>query len=392
LTAAPLAHAVDGNDTDRRLQMSTGIKRRSFLKGTALAGAAAAATAASSFPAPAIAQGKRQLRMVTTWPKNFPGLGTGAQRVADRITQATDGRIDVKVFAAGELVPPFESFDAVSQGSADMYHAAEYYWQGKSKAFNFFTAVPFGLTATEINAWIYHAGGQALWDELAAGFNLKPLMAGNTGVQWGGWFNKEMNSVEDFKGLKMRIPGLGGEVLRRLGAAAVALPGGEIFQALQAGTIDATEWVGPWNDLAFGFYKVTKYYYWPGFHEPGAMLATAMNKDVWDSLSPSDQSLIASCAAAENDFMYAEFNARNSDALDTLVNEHGVQVRRMPDEMLNAIGAASGDVMAEVAAEGGLTKRIYDSFIDFRKKSIAFNKHSDQAFWEARLLPFKYGG
>ena len=372
--------------------MKTRIERRRFLKGTAVAGAALAASAASSFPAPAIAQGRRQLRLVTTWPKNFPGLGTGAQRFADRVTHATEGRLEVKLFAAGELVPPFESFDAVSQGSADMYHAAEYYWQGKSKAFNFFTAVPFGLTATEINAWIYHAGGQALWDELAAGFNLKPLMAGNTGVQWGGWFNKEMDSVEDFKGLKMRIPGLGGEVLRRLGAAAVALPGGEIFQALQAGTIDATEWVGPWNDLAFGFYKVTKYYYWPGFHEPGSMLGAAVNKDVWESLSDSDRSLIESCAAAENDYMYAEFNARNSAALDTLVNEHGVQVRRMSDEMLNAIGAASGEVMAEVAAEGGLTKRVYDSFIDFRKKAIAFNKHSDQAYWNARLLPFRYAG
>ena len=233
--------------------------------------------------------------MVTTWPKNFPGLGTGAQRLADRITNGTEGRIEVKLFSAGELVPPFESFDAVSQGTADMYHAAEYYWQGKSKAFNFFATVPFGLTASEVDAWIYHSGGQALWDELSADFNLKPLMAGNTGVQWGGWFNKEINSIEDFKGLKMRMPGLGGEVLRRLGAAAVALPGGEIFPALQAGTIDATEWVGPWNDLAFGFYKITKYYYWPGFHEPGTILSLGINKDVWESLSASDQSLIETC-------------------------------------------------------------------------------------------------
>ena len=288
--------------------MSMKIGRRSLLKGTAIAGAAVAAAAASSFPAPAISQGTRQLKMVTTWPKNFPGLGTGAQRLADRITNGTEGRIEVKLFAAGELVPPFESFDAVSQGTADMYHAAEYYWQGKSKAFNFFATVPFGLTASEVDAWIYHSGGQALWDELGAEFNLKPLMAGNTGVQWGGWFNKEMNSVEDYKGLKMRMPGLGGEVLRRLGAAAVALPGGEIFPALQSGTIDATEWVGPWNDLAFGFYKITKYYYWPGFHEPGTILSFGINKGVWDSLSASDQSLIETAAAAENSYVLAEFN------------------------------------------------------------------------------------
>ncbi len=372
--------------------MSKGIGRRRFLKGTAVAGAALAATAASDFPAPAVAQDRRQLRLVTTWPKNFPGLGTGAQRFADRITQGTDGRLEVKLFAAGELVPPFESFDAVSQGSADMYHGADYYWQGKSKAFNFFTAVPFGLTASEMNAWMYHAGGQELWDELGSGFNIKPFMAGNTGVQWGGWFNKEVNTVDDFKGLKMRMPGLGGEVLRRLGAAALALPGGEIFPALQAGTIDATEWVGPWNDLAFGFYKVTKYYYWPGFHEPGTALSVGINKDVWESLSAADQSLIASCAAAENDVVLAEFNARNSDSLDTLVGEHGVQVRRMSDEILHAIGEASGQVIAEVAAEDAFTGRVYESFIAFRKKAIAFSKFSDQAYWSARLLPFKYAG
>ncbi len=371
--------------------MSKLIKRRSFLKGAAVAGAGAAAVAASNLAAPAIAQGKRELKMVTTWPKNFPGVGTSAERLAARIGSASNGAITVKVFAAGELVPPFESFDAVSQGTADMYHAADYYWQGKSKAYNFFCAVPFGLTSSEMNAWIHHAGGQALWDELGAGFNIKPFMAGNTGVQWGGWFNKEMKGLEDFKGLKMRMPGLGGEVLRRLGSAAVALPGGEIFPALQAGTIDATEWVGPWNDLAFGFYKVTKYYYWPGFHEPGTVLSFGLNKGVWDSLSANEQSLIESCAAAENDIVLAEFNAKNSDALATLVNEHGVQVRRMPNDILNAIGEKSGDVVAEAAAEDPLTQKVYDSFIKFRGKAIAYSKLSDQAYWQARLLPFKYG-
>mgnify|MGYP003985410219 FL=1 len=369
--------------------MSKLIKRRSFLKGAAVAGAGAA-VAASSLSAPAIAQGKRELKMVTTWPKNFPGWGTTAERLAKRITDGSGGSLSVKVYAAGELVPPFESFDAVSQGTADLYHGAEYYWQGKSKAFNFFATVPFGLTASEMNAWIYHGGGQELWDELSAGFNIKPFLAGNTGVQWGGWFNKEINSIEDFKGLKMRMPGLGGEVLRRVGAAAVSLTGGEIFPALQAGTIDATEWVGPWNDLAFGFYKVAKYYYWPGFHEPGTALSSGMNKGVWDSLDAGQQSLIASCMAADNDFTLAEFNARNGDALETLINKHKVEVRRTPNELLNALGDASGKVAAEVAASDALTQRVYDSFINFRRKSIAYSKKSDQAFWQARLLPFKF--
>lgn len=364
------------------------MKRRSFMKGVATAGVAAAA--ASTLSKPAVAQGMVELKMVTTWPKNFPGLGTGAERLAKRITDGSDGKINVKVYAAGELVPPFESFDAVSNGTAEMYHGAEYYWQGKSKAFNFFTAVPFGLTATEMDAWIYQGGGQALWDELAADFNLKPFLAGNTGVQMGGWYRKEINSLDDFKGMIFRMPGLGGEVLRQIGATAVALPGGEIFAALQSGAIDGTEWFGPWNDLAFGFYKIAKLYYYPGFHEPGTALSSAINKTVWDGLSTAHQQLITSAMAAENNYTLAEFNANNGAALTTLINEHGVQLKKFSNDVLNAIGAASGDVVAAVADEGGITKRIYDSFIAYRRSAIAWSKLSDQAYWNARLLPFKY--
>lgn len=364
------------------------MKRRDFLRGATLA---TGAVAASTLAAPAIAQGMRELKMVTTWPKNFPGLGTGAQRFADRVTNSSDGKLTVKLFAAGELVPPFESFDAVSSGAADMYHAADYYWQGKHKAFNFFTAVPYGFTANEIDAWISFGGGQELWDELAAGFNLKNLACGNTGVQMGGWFNKEINSLDDYKGLKIRMPGLGGETLRRIGAAAVTLPGGEIFSSLQSGAIDATEWVGPWNDLAFGFYKVTKYYYWPGFHEPGSTLATGINKDVWESFSPSEQALVKNCAAAENNQMFAEYNARNNASLDVLINKHDVQLRQMPDAVMNAIGAASGEVVGEVGDVDEIGAKIYNSFMAFRKQAISWSKVSDQAFQNSRLLPFKYG-
>ncbi len=364
------------------------MKRRKFLS-TAAVGAGAAA-AASTLPKPAISQGIKEIRLVTTWPKNFPGLGTGAERFAQRITQGSEGKLQAKVFAAGELVPPFESFDAVSGGTAEIYHGAEYYWQGKSTGFNFFAAVPFGLTATEMDAWIHHGGGQELWDELAADFNLKPFAAGNTGVQMGGWFNKEINSLEDYNGLKIRMPGLGGEVLRQIGAAAVSLPGGEIFPSLQSGAIDATEWVGPWNDLAFGFYKVAQFYYYPGFHEPGTTLSTGVNRQLWESLTGDQQALIASAAAAENNFTLAEFNARNNAALNELVSTHGVQVKRFGDDVMNAIGNAAGQVVADAAAGDPLTQRIYDSFIDFRKNAIAWSRLSDQAFWEARLLPFQY--
>ena len=363
------------------------LPRRTFLKAASLG---TAAVAASSLAAPALAQGVRELRMVTTWPKNFPGLGTGAQRFADRVTESSEGRLTVKLFAAGELVPPFESHDAVSSGAADMYHGADYYWQGKHKAYNFFTAVPFGFTANEIDAWIQHGGGQELWDELGAEFNVKHLPCGNTGVQWGGWFNKEINSLDDIKGLKMRMPGLGGEVLRRIGASAIALPGGEIFPALQAGTIDATEWVGPWNDLAFGFYKITKYYYWPGFHEPGSMLGVGVNSGVWNSLNAGEQALITNAALAENNSMYAEYGAKNADALDTLVNKHGVQLREMPKDVMNAIGEVSGQVVREAGESDALGGRILESYLNFRNKIIADSRRSLEAYYASRRLPFKY--
>lgn len=360
------------------------MDRRSFLKKAGLTAGGAATVAAAAFPAPAISQGRQELKMVTTWPKNLPGLGTGAQRVADRITAMTEGRITVKLFAAGELVPPFESFDAVSQGTADLYHGAEYYWVGKHKAFNFFTAVPLGMTAPELNAWIHHMGGQALWDELSAGFNIKPMLAGNTGVQMGGWFAKEINTTEDIKGLKFRMPGIGGEVLRRLGANVVALPGGEIFPALQSGAIDGTEWVGPWNDLAFGFYKVVKYYYWPGYHEPGSGLAMGVNKGVWDKLTDSDKAIFQAAAGAENDYMYAEFMANNGTALDTLVNQHGVILKEFPDEVFDAFGAVSEEVVAEVGKEDDLGKRVYESYLAARKAVGGWTKISEQAYTVAR--------
>lgn len=360
------------------------MDRRSFLKKAGLGGAAAATAAAASFPAPAISQGKMELKMVTTWPKNFPGLGTGAESLAQRIGAMTDGRITVKVFAAGELVPPFESFDAVSQGTADIYHGAEYYWQGKHKAFNFFAAVPMGMTAPEITAWVNHMGGQELWDELAAPFNIKPFQAGNTGVQMGGWFAKEINSVEDLKGLKFRMPGLGGEVLRRLGVNVVNLPGGEIFPALQSGAIDGTEWVGPWNDLAFGFYKVVKYYYWPGFHEPGTALGVGFNKGVYDKFSDSDKQVIAAACMAGNNEVYSEFVANNGNALQTLVTEHGVQLKEFPKPVFDAFGATSEEVVAEVGATDDLSKRIYESYMKARKNAGGWTKISEQAYTIAR--------
>lgn len=339
---------------------------------------------------PAIVTGQRELKMVTTWPKNFPGLGMSPERIALRVAEMTDGALTIKVFAAGEMVGAFEAFDAVSTGAADMYSGAEYYWQGKSKAFNFFTSVPFGMSAQDIQAWIYHKGGQELWNELSARFGIKAFMAGNSGNQMGGWFRKEINSLDDLKGLKMRMPGLGGEVLRRLGASAIALPGGEIFAALQSGAIDATEWVGPWNDLAFGFYKIAKYYYYPGFHEPGAQLAVGINLDIWNSLPKYQQAIIAQACAAENDYSLAEFNAYNMNALRTLTSEHGVKMRTFSDEILTEIGRVSGIVVREAGQEDELSQRIYNSFIEARQQGMELSGINDEPYLAARRLDFEY--
>ncbi len=367
------------------------MNRRSLLKGAGLVGSAAMLAAcdsggAQSGGAPAIATKQRQLKMVTSWPKNFPGLGTGAERLAKRIEALSDGSITVKVYAAGELVGALGGFDAVSQGKADMYHAAEYYWQGKSPAFNFFAAVPMGMTANEMNAWIRFGGGQQLWDELSARFNVKPFLAGNTGVQMGGWFKKDIHSVEDFQGLRIRMPGLGGEVMKRFGATPVTKQGGEIFQALSQGNIDASEWIGPWNDLAFGFHTIVKNYYYPGIHEPGTSLSLGLNMDLWEDMSPREQEIVRAAAATENDLMFSEFNANNARALDTLVNEHGVQLKRFSDDILRALGTLSAEVLADAAKADETTGKVFESFRKARQEGIRWGAISEQAFAHARSL------
>ncbi len=368
----------------------TNVNRRNILRGAGIASAAALVaacdTGTSPKGAPALLGKKRQLKMVTSWPKNFPGMGTGAERLAKRIETLSDNQIKVKVYAAGELVGGLECFDAVSSGKADMYHAAEYYWQGKSSAFNFFAAVPMGMTANEMNAWIRFGGGQALWDELSAKFNIKPFPGGNTGTQMGGWYQKNINSVEDFQGLRIRMPGLGGEVMRRIGATPVTKQGGELFQALSQGNIDATEWIGPWNDLAFGFHTIVKKYYYPGIHEPGTTLSFGTNLDLWQDFSAKERSIFENASMAENEYMYSEFNANNARALDTLVNEHGVELLEFSDEILARLASISAEVVAEAGKADDLSKRIYQSFMEARKGSIRWGAISEQAFMHARSL------
>lgn len=335
--------------------------------------------AAPDSPAPKI-----KWKMTTTWPKDFPGLGTGANRLAAYIGALSGGELEVSVHGGGELVPPLEAFDAVSKGAAEMGHGAAYYWKGKSPATQFFAAVPFGLTAQEMNAWIYYGGGQELWDELYADFNLKPFLAGNTGVQMGGWFNREINSLDDMSGLKMRMPGLGGDVLSAIGAVPKLLPGGEIFTSLESGAIDATEWVGPYNDLAFGFYKAAKYYYYPGWHEPGTALETFVNKKAYDALPLHLQSAVAVAAQAANMDMLSEFTSRNGEALATLVNEHNVQLRRFPDEVLAKLRETSEQVVGDVAAQDAASQKVHSAFSAFRQKVSGWTELSEFGYVAAR--------
>ena len=358
------------------------MQRREILKKglVGLGGVAAASTIA----APAIAKERVEIAMVATWGRDFPGLGTGAQRFAKRLSDMSDGRIQVTYYAAGERVKAFYSFDEVASGNAQMYHGSEYYWKGKHPGWAYFTSVPFGLTYTEMNAWIRFGGGQELWDELGADYGLKGLMCGNTGVQMGGWFRKEMNSVDDFKGLKMRMPGLGGDVLAKLGGSPVSLPGGQIYENLISGSIDATEWVGPWNDELMKFYEAAKYYYYPGMHEPGAMLACGMNKTWWDGLSKSDQMMIEAASSMENDVMMSEYNYKNGAALKRLINDQGVKLRQFNDDIYDGFAEASEEVFAEVQEHSDLANRIHQSFVTARADIGAWAEISDQAYLQQR--------
>ena len=323
-------------------------------------------------------------RLVTSWPKNYPGLGMAPERIADLVEEMSDGQMTITVYGAEEQVPAFGVFDAVSSGSHQMGHSGGYFWKGKVPAAQFFTSVPFGLTADEINAWVNRGGGLELWREIYEPFNIYPIPAGNTGTQMFGWFNKEINSLEDVKGLKMRIPGIGGEVLKEAGGIPVTLPGGELFTALQTGVIDATEWVGPYNDLTFGFHQAAKYYYYPGWHEPGPMLELIINLDEWNSLPKHLQVIIETATKAVNQDMLDEYLAKNNQALTELVEVHGVELRRLPDDVIEEFKIISDQILEELAQEDETIAKVYNSYKSFKEDVSEYHKISEDAFIEAR--------
>ena len=366
------------------------MKRRDFV--TALGAGALGAGGLSACTgdvanegAPGAASGRKfRWKMVTTWPPNFPGVGTSVNLLARTIADMSGGRLDIKVFGGGELVPALQVFDAVSRGTAQMGHGAAYYWKGSVQAAQFFTAVPFGMTAQEMNAWLYFGGGLDLWREVYKPFGLVPFPCGNTGVQMGGWFNREINTVDDLRGLKMRIPGLGGEVLRRSGGTPVTLPGSEIFTSLQTGAIDATEWIGPYNDIAFGLNKAASYYYYPGWHEPGSTLECIVNEKAFLELPADLQAIVRTACDAVNSLMLAEYTARNADTLARLRAENTISIRRFPDAVLEKLKTISMEILNELAEEDPLFARVRAHYNDFYTQVKAWHDISERAWLNAR--------
>ena len=376
------------------------MDRRSFLAGAAVGGVAGAGAVGAymgsrpakivevekivEVAAPAITTGNRTLTMVTAWGRGLAGVFDAAQHVADQITAMSDGTLTIEIKAAGELVGALEVFDAVSSGQADMYHAADYYFVGQHPGFAFFTSVPFGMTAQELQNWYLHGDGAKYHDQLGEVFNLKSFLAGNTGAQAGGWFRNEINVPEDFNGLKFRMPGLGGQALGKLGASVQNLPGSEVYQALASGALDGTEWIGPWADEVAGFQEITKIYYTAGFHEPGAALSLATNRDVFNELSTAHQTIIENASAATHQWSLAQFLNNNGAALQRLVSE-GVQVKEFNDSIWDAFGAASAEVLdgymddalfAEMRANYNASMKASSAWID--KSESAYRAQRDR--------------
>ncbi len=362
------------------------MKRREFLKS-----AGVGTVAATALATPAIAQDKREWKMVTAWPKNLPGPGVAAQMLADRITALSGGRIEVKLFAAGELVPGRGVFDAVSEGTAELYHAVPAYWGSKSKGILLFGSQPFGLRADEQFGWMTHGGGQALYDTMYGRFGIKPFLCGNSGPQWAGWFRNEINSVDDLKGLKFRTAGLASEMASKIGMAAQAMGGPPMFQALQTGALDAGEFIGPWTDSALGFYQVAKFYYWPGVGEPSSAEECGVNAAAYESL-PDDlkQAVAFACESLYNP-VWTEYTTKHAQSLETLVSEHEVQVRKLPDDVVAALGAVAAEVLDELRQDSDeLVRQITESFISYRDLVGGYMTYADNGQMNARASVLGY--
>ncbi|MEL6669132.1 MAG: TRAP transporter substrate-binding protein [Bacteroidota bacterium] len=318
-------------------------------------------------------------KMVTTWPPTLPILADGCKMLAELVRKMSNGRLDITVYGGGELVPALESFDTVRQGGAQMGSGVAYYWSGKVPAAQYFGGIPLGFNAQEMNAWLISGGGLELWRELYAQYNLRPFIGGNTGGQMGGWFNKEINTLSDLRGLKMRMPGIGGRVLQRLGGSPVLKPAGELYTSLERGLIDALEWIGPFHDYEMGFHEIAKYYYYPGWHEPGSCFEFTVNLDAWNELPTDLQTILETATHLVNLYTLCEFEARNAETLATIKSLGTVELRAYPEEVLDAARIAAKEVAEELADSDPFARRVYDSILAFRARSEAWGDVGLQA-------------
>jgi len=369
------------------------MKRRKFINRAAVAAVAAPALGIGACaPSPTNEEKIKSVninfnktfrwKMTTTWPPNFPVVGEGCNIMANWIEQMSGGRMKIHVYGGGELIPALETFDAVSNGAVEMGHGIAYYWAGKVPAAQFFGAVPFGMNANQSNSWVLSGNGGKLWEEIYEPFDLLPITCGNTGVQMGGWFNKDINDLSDLKGLKMRIPGLGGKVFNKAGGTAVLVSGNEVYTNLERGVIDATEWIGPYHDYKMGFYQVAKNYYYPGWHEPGATLELLINKKKLAELPSDLQEIIKIAAYRLNDWMGAEFDNKNAIFLDKLVNEEGVKLKEFPAEVLKSFHFYTQEAIEELIDKDPFSKKVYESYQTFRKSLGKWSSISDQAYYD----------
>jgi len=351
------------------------MKRRQFIK---VAGVGMAATAVA---APAIAQSSPEVkwRLTSSFPKSLDTIFGASEVLSKLVSEATDGKFQIQVFAAGELVPGLQAADAVQNSTVECCHTASYYYVGKDPTFAFGTAVPFGLNSRMENAWFYHGGGQEMLNEFYKKYNIYSLPGGNTGAQMGGWFRKEVKTVADLNGLKMRIGGLAGRVLQKLGSVPQQIAGGDIYPALEKGTIDAAEWVGPYDDEKLGFNKVAPFYYYPGWWEGGAALHFFINQSKWNELPKNYQAALTSAAGYANVDMQAKYDARNPAAIKRLV-QGGAQLRPFPQEVMDACQKASLELYAEIAKDNAEFKKIHDAYMVFR---------NDQYLW-LQIADFTY--
>jgi TRAP-type mannitol/chloroaromatic compound transport system substrate-binding protein len=351
------------------------MDRRKFLKN---AGVAAGAGVATTVAAPAIAQSQPTIkwRLTSSFPKSLDTIYGGAEVMANRLRAITGGKFDIRVFAGGEIVPGLQALDAVQQGTVEICHTCSYYYVGKDKTFGFGTSIPFGMNPRQMNAWLYYGGGQKLLDEFYANYNVISFAGGNTGAQMGGWFRKEIKTLEDVKGLKMRIAGLGGAVFERLGAVPQQIAGGDIYPALEKGTIDAAEFVGPYDDEKLGFFKVAKHYYYPGWWEPGPTIHFFVNKKEWDKLPKEYQEAFQAAAYEANVTMLAEYDHKNPPSLSRLLSQ-GVKLQKYPDAVMEAAYKASMELYAEEAAKNPAFKKIWTEYDKYRKTQNAWFSVAD---------------